>query len=172
MVEFKKLKDVFSYSEMDPWWEILGDISQDLERLEMELAEMREQRERLEEAGMYPGIPTESWQSRNGSETEYLRLIFPRGTPDIPAGSGGRKRLYIGCDPAKIEEARRMVANREQWEGVDREVAKLEHFLDMRKARLEGVAWDLARYQVPDLGTEGAQQPAPGVPKEEAADGI
>lgn len=91
--------------EMDPWWELLGDIAQDIERLEGELADMRLESQVLEKAGMYPGIPSESWQSRNGKGS-YLRMIFPRRTPGMP------RKLYVGCKEEAVAEARQLAARR------------------------------------------------------------
>lgn len=163
MVEFKKIRDVFAYSEMDPWWAVLGDISQDLERLEIGLAEMRERRERLEVAGMYPAVPTESWETRNGSETKYLRMVFGR---DRPAGWSRKK--YVGCKPEAILEARRLASNREKWKRLDREVGALERFLLNMRVNLSQTADRLARYRLSeDLGTVGADQVDRSVPKEE-----
>jgi hypothetical protein len=145
-------------AEMDLWWELLGDISQDLERLEGELANRRMESQALEKAGMYPAIPTESWQPRNG-KGNYLRMVFPRGTPGV------QRKEYVGNKPEAITEARRLAANRRRWEELERASTQVEAFLGGIRYELGTIAGRLARYQVPDLGTPAGLVSAGDVPK-------
>ena len=79
----------------------------------------------LANEGMYTFAepPLELWESRNGGEAKYLRLRFhetPAHPPhiDIPRpfdGPNGQRQIYIGADPARIAEARRLIANRAAW---------------------------------------------------------
>ena len=79
----------------------------------------------LADQGMYcfAEDPLEIWETRNGSEPKYLRLRFhetPRHCPyiDVPTpydGPHGQRQIYIGADPQRIAEARRLIANRNQW---------------------------------------------------------
>jgi hypothetical protein len=165
------------------WLELLRQIRDEMVRLESALAGMRLQMERLEEAGMYPAVPSESWESRSNSthgEARYLRLVFPSRAP-------GPRKVYVGCDPAKITEARKRASNRRAWEWLDREATRLDRFLRMQRAGLERVAREVSRYEVKEwlsaelstdlgsglngLGTVGAGAQPAGVTKEEGDDG-
>ena len=128
--------------QMDHWWEMLGDIAQDLERLEGDLADLQKECQRLEKAGMYPAVPTESWEGRNGGETKYLRMIFPKSTPGV------RRKEYIGCKRSAIAEARRLATNRQRWEELDRAKIQLERFLRIIRNELARIAERAAYYRV------------------------
>lgn len=140
------------------WGEILGDILQDLERLEGELAAMRLECQALEKAGMYPGIPSESWQSRNG-KGNYLRMVFPRKTVGMP------RKLYVGNKPEAVAEARQLAARRHRWEQLEKGMTRVEGFLRGIRVDLSRLADWLARYQVPDLGITVGLASAGDVPK-------
>ena len=69
----------------------------------------------LEQKGMYPAVPHFQWQTRGG-DGQYLYCIFRQNGNGEYTGPGGKRKLYIGADEAKIKEAKRMTANRENWE--------------------------------------------------------
>lgn len=69
----------------------------------------------LEAAGMYPAVPTEQWQRRNGNG-EYLYMIFRKGKNGEYQGPDGKRKVYIGCKAEAIGEARRLAANRRKYE--------------------------------------------------------
>lgn len=117
----------------DVWGGIMGDILQDLERLEGELLDMREESQKLEKAGMYPAVPSESWQPRNGKGS-YLRMVFPRGTPGMP------RKLYIGNKPEAVAEARQLKARRVRWEELNEAIRNIESFLKRIRWELAGIA--------------------------------
>lgn len=126
----------------DMWGEILlGDILQDLERLEGELLAMREESQELEKMGMYPAVPSESWQPRNGKGS-YLRMIMPRGTPGVP------RKLYVGNKPEKIAEARRLAARRQRWEELAKAIKNAEYFLNGIRVELSGISRRVERMAV------------------------
>lgn len=148
------------------WAGLLSEIMEELARLECGLADMKLECLRLEEAGMWPAVPTESWEGRNGGDKVYLRLVFPRRT-----SPSGQRKVYIGRDPARIAHAHRKSANRQRWEKLEGGISRLERHLSVAKSTLGRVAEQLARYQLPDLGTPAAPaRPAP-VPKVEAEHG-
>jgi len=115
------------------WGEILGDILQELERLEGDLLDMRQESQELEKSGMYPAIPSESWQPRNGKGS-YLWMIFPRGTSDMP------RMLYIGNKPEAVTKARQFAARRRRWEELDRAIKEVRYFLNGIRVELAGIA--------------------------------
>lgn len=95
----------------------LLEIHTGIEAAQAHLARLRQAMDALEEAGMYPAIPTEQWQGRNGSEPVYLYMIFRfdhrRGGY---TGPDSKRKVYVGNKPARIAEARRLAKNREIWE--------------------------------------------------------
>lgn len=139
--------------KMVEWSGLLGDIERQVVHLEYCLAGMRGTMARLEEAGMYPAVPSFTWEARENDGYEqkrYLRLIFPSRTPGIA------RKVYVGCKAEKVAEAKRLTRNRQVWEQLDREATRLERFLRMQRASLERVAREVAGYRLPeDLVTEG-----------------
>lgn len=101
---------------------------------------MREQMEGLEKAGMYPAVPTEQWQARNGSANRYLYMLF-RYSVVMGGYSGpdGKRKVYVGCKDERILEARRLVENRVHWEGVDGEMKRLRYWVKRFRRDLEGL---------------------------------
>lgn len=153
---------------LQDWADILTGIMEQVARLERALSAIQRDMAELEVAGMYAAVPTESWESRSNTdhgEARYLRMLFPNGV--LP---GGRRKLYVGCDPAKIRKARKLAGNRRRWEALEAERQRLERFLRMVRSSVGGVAGQVSGYRIPDelrleLGTPAAPGGAPSVPK-------
>ena len=133
------------------WADLLMAIMEDLARLESGLLAIKLEQARLEAAGMYPAVPTESWEARNGGEARYLRMVFPMG-----ALEEGRK-IYVGCDPLRIEEAQCMATRRVRWERLEVERGRLEQALGSLRWILEREAQRANMQPLPEeLGLEPA----------------
>jgi len=89
--------------------------------LESELAE-------LEQTGMYPSVPSEQWQTRNGSG-EYLYMLFHTDRDGNYQGPDGKRKIYVGNKPERIEEARRLAANRVLYEQKRRSYDRLREWI-------------------------------------------
>jgi hypothetical protein len=110
------------------------------------LKRLRQTMARLQQEGMYDAVPTESWQDRGGAG-QYLYHYFPMDR----LGSGylgpdGKKKHYVGSDPARIAEARRLADNRRRYEDLAAAADRLEQWLTWRRqdlATLTGhaIAW-------------------------------
>jgi hypothetical protein len=74
-----------------------------------------EHRAALEQMPMYPAIPTEQWQKRNG-KGDYLYLIFKQDRNGQFLGPNGKRKVYVGNKPERIAEARELVSNRREYE--------------------------------------------------------
>ncbi len=98
-----------------------------LDEAAVRLRGLKEEMEGLEKSGMYPAVPTEQWQSRNGSGRRYLYMLFrySRAMGGY-SGPGGKRKVYVGCKEERIAEARRLVENRLRWEEVEKEVRRVE----------------------------------------------
>jgi len=84
----------------------------------------------LKAAGMYAELPSrEAFESRNGSAPIYLYHYFPQGRDGDYLGPGGKRKVYVGCDPKRIAEARRLVENRKRWVQLQRERTQLSYEL-------------------------------------------
>jgi hypothetical protein len=112
-----------------------------------ELAAAREHREqltlemrRIAAAGMYQAVPTEQWQSRGGGEAKYLYMLFRSNSQGEYYGPAGRRKLYVGADPAKIAEARRLAANRQRWEQIAEVKDRLRIWIDQQERKIEQIA--------------------------------
>lgn len=101
------------------------------------LTEILEAMQLLQGAGMYPAIPHFQWQRREEmGEAKYLYLIFRQNSDGSHQGPDGRKKIYIGADPANIEEAKRLVRNRERWEQLGQQSIKLRGWITITEKRL------------------------------------
>lgn len=89
----------------------------------------------LEQAGMYPAVPHFQWQDRNG-DGKYLYLIFRQNGDGSHTGPDGKKKVYIGSNEDKIEEARRLVKNREAWEKLHAQQTDLARWIRMCESKL------------------------------------
>lgn len=82
----------------------------------------------LESLAMYPAVPSEQWQHRNGSG-QYLYMIFRRGDNGAYQGPDGRRKVYVGNKPARIAEARDMARRRAEYEDTLRRYDKLRNWI-------------------------------------------
>ena len=99
--------------------ELLTQIDAEIVQAEQHAVLIRQKMSELEQAGMYPAVPTERWK-----DDRYLYLYFAH--PPNGLHLDAKQRLYVGADPARIEEARRLVKNRRVWE----ELLQLARWLD------------------------------------------
>lgn len=132
---------------------LLLKIGQEYRAAEQCLAEIQAEMSETEAAGMYPAIPTERWK-----DNRYLYMYFNDRPPDLSLDAKGR--LYIGADPARIAEARRLVANRIEWEALNRIATYLQGYLRLRQ---EGVKHE---YDLAVLWREGVLRLEPGAAKQ------
>jgi len=84
---------------------------------------------------MYPAIPAESWQDRNG-KGRYLYMLFPSNGNGAYTGPDGKRKLYVGNKPERIEAARRLAANRRRYEELQRARRNLRYWIDARNRML------------------------------------
>jgi len=89
----------------------LGENRGRLREIEVEVA-------RLEKLGVYDAVPSESWESRNGGEKRYLRLVFP-------VDGAGRAKEYVGADPDKVEDAREKTRRTRMLLGLEAEARRI-----------------------------------------------
>lgn len=99
----------------------------------------------LEQAGMYPAIPHFQFQERNGSG-EYLYLLFRQNHDGSYTGPGGKRKLYIGADPKKQDEARRLTHRREIWEELKTAKTQLEAWMVINKAKIIRIEAEISRF--------------------------
>lgn len=99
----------------------LGSIGSSIRAVSKYLLEVEASMRTLEQAGMYPQIPTERWKDET-----YLYMYFSdrlSATRRDASAHGltldSKGRLYIGRDPVKIEEARRLAENRRRWGALE-----------------------------------------------------
>jgi hypothetical protein len=162
----KTISDPDQGGAVTKWADLLMGIMEDLARLESGLVAIKLEQARLEERGMYPAVPSESWESRNGGEARYLRMVFPMGSLE----NGGRK-LYVGADPARIRAAQDKATRRLRWERLEVERGRLERMLRSLRLDLERDAQRAGGYVIPqalglDLGTGAAPPGGDSVTKE------
>jgi hypothetical protein len=116
----------------------------------------------LAAAGMYPAVPTEQVQARNG-RGQYLYMLFRRNEDGSYQGPGGRRKVYIGCDAERIAEARRLAENRKKYEVLLRMARDLEEWLEVHHDQVGELSIRCERWPWIDLlGLHPAEPPSNG----------
>jgi DNA repair exonuclease SbcCD ATPase subunit len=151
----------------------LIEIQEGIKAAEAHLETLNQAMTRLEDAGMYPAVPTEQWQSRNDSPPIYLYMIFRfdhrRGGY---AGPAGKRKVYVGNKEERIAEARRLAKNRRLWEQLRRTASQLKTWLssterDIENLRRQAGNWphlDAGLWEQLELGQPGQLISPPGGP--------
>ncbi|MCD4739486.1 MAG: hypothetical protein K8R89_09565 [Anaerolineae bacterium] len=80
---------------------------------------------------MYPAIPAESWQDRNG-KGKYLYMLFLSNQHGGYSGPDGKRKIYIGNKLDRIEAARQLAENRRRYEELQRARRELVAWIDRR----------------------------------------
>lgn len=146
----------------------LDTISEEIDLAKAHLADLHLHLTRLDQAGMYPAVPVrEAWETKANSSKEYMYHYF--GLADdgsAYAGPDGKRKLYIGNDPDRVKEARRLATNREEYERTQAIIWDLEHWLrrfgvDLNRLAADAGHWPRHRYQY-NLGPLDAAGVAPG----------
>lgn len=101
------------------------------------LADIKERMNELAEAGMYPAVPSESWEEKSNTDNLYLYMRFPKNyNGSGHMGPGGRRRLYIGRDREKVYTARMKAARRKRWEQLKQKRDHLQRWINDRQTTL------------------------------------
>ena len=94
----------------------------------------------LQQAGMFENgvLPNFQWQARNGSaEKKYLYLMFHTAGDGVYTGPDGKRKVYLGCDEAKIADVRRLESNTKLWRGIRDKSIELRAWINSRLHDLE-----------------------------------
>jgi len=101
------------------WHDALDTIRDELSTALAHLVDLHQALGKIEAAGMYPALPTEQWQARGDSgEARYLYMLFRKNAEGTYQGPGGKRKLYVGADPGRQAEARRLAENRRRWRAI------------------------------------------------------
>lgn len=128
---------------METYQDELTAINAALDAAECHRGELARKMAALELAGMYPAIPAEQWQDRGGAG-QYLYMIFRLGPDGQYLGPDGKRKVYVGNDPARIAEARRLAENRRRWEVAQQARQELERWIADRRQDLKDLGLSVA----------------------------
>jgi hypothetical protein len=132
--------------------ERLEGISKLLDSLEAHADAIQKLLTGLEAEGMYPAIPTESFQKRNGSDTNYLYMMFGRSRrTGLYEGPEGKRKLYVGCKPNAIETARQLVENRRLFDQLTAHRKQIYWKIERTDSDLANIHRTLDHYTLIDL---------------------
>lgn len=106
--------------------DLLDEIRDKIIALDQRIATIDQEMEALVKQGVFDQIPSKSWETRNGGDTKYLRLIFP-------TVNHKRRKQYVGCDPIKIEAAQAQIERTGHGNRLQAERRQLHQHL--RRAR-------------------------------------
>ena len=96
---------------------------------------------------MYPARSIESWQGRGGTE-RYLYMLFQSNGNAGYLGPGGKRKIYVGNKPDRIEAARGLAANRRRYDGLQRARRNLGYWIGKQNRALRG---QLLEYPYPSF---------------------
>jgi hypothetical protein len=106
----------------------------------------------IEDAGMWPAVPGESWETRRQNpDWQYLRLRWHQDADGRWDGPHGRRTTYIGSDPDRVALAQAWIRNRRRWERLERERHRLWTWLNLQAAELRQIAARADSYPGADL---------------------
>jgi len=94
---------------------------------------------RLEQDGMYPAVPTEQWQNRDG-KGNYLYHLFTMDHEGKYTGPEGKRKVYVGNKPDRIEAARHLATNRARYESLAQTHRRLDSWIYMRLLDIDRLA--------------------------------
>lgn len=125
--------------------QLLQTIAANLETAQKHLDDIHQEIEHLAVIGMYPSLPTEQWQNRGGAG-QYLYMLFRQDRNGQYTGPDGKRKLYVGADPVKIAEARRLAKNRRRYEELCEAARQVEQWLKSQEYQIERLAKDSGRW--------------------------
>ena len=139
---------------------ILAKIANELQGAQLHLIAIQDTLATLESAGMYPAVPRLAWEQKNG-QGEYLYLYFKvkpynRGHE----GPDGKRKVYIGIDPAKQADALRQVENRRRWETLKEAERRLMGQIARAERDIGHVLQVFLQWSKVELGNLGPADPA------------
>lgn len=125
--------------------ETLSAASENIHAAEAYLQELMLAAHAIEKAGMYPSVPSEQWQTREGSG-QYLYMLFKTDRNGNYQGPDGARKIYVGNKQDKIDDARRMAVNRDRYESITRCIEDLTSYLRRQKFNVQRLQIDTADY--------------------------
>ena len=125
-------------------------ILTNLAAAEQHRAQVQAAMRRLRDAGMYPSVPTEQWQDRDGRGS-YLYMCFPYNSERY-RGPNGKRKVYIGCRPERVREARRKAWNRREYELLASHLDVLTRWISKTTLELTNLAHRSGVWPEVDLG--------------------
>jgi len=128
------------------YMEHLGKIRVGMEKAHVHRTQIRRRMNQIEREGMYPAVPREQWQARNGGEARYLYMLFRMNPDGSYQGPDGKRKVYVGADPRKQAEARRLAANRRRWEELNTVLQNLNAWLTRLTRELAEMATWIDHY--------------------------
>ena len=139
--------------------ETLNAISINIREAEQYGRELFLAAEEIKSAGMYPAVPSEQWQDRNG-DGQYLYMIFKTDGNGIYQGPNRARKVYVGNKADRIAEARRLAENRRRYEVITATLDQIHNWLrsakfDVMRAHASTNGCPRAKcYLHPNIGAE------------------
>jgi hypothetical protein len=100
---------------------------------------IRHETTKLKRYGIYPSVPIEQWRNHHG-RPRFLYMLFRRDpASDRHLGPDGRRKLYIGCDKARIAEARATVMRTRVYERLFQRISGIERLIRKYQQGLEHI---------------------------------
>ena len=99
---------------LEQCWPLTIELQEALTAQQHRAAAISAEMDSLIETGVFDAIPSESWESRNGNQNNYLRLVYP-------TSGGKRRRDYVGSNVTKIKEARAKINRTQRLHDLQRE---------------------------------------------------
>ena len=101
----------------------------------------------------YPQRPNFQWQDR-GAENKYLYLTFRQTDTGGYGGPDGRRKIYIGNNPEKIERARQRAINTINYQRMSDALRRLDVFILSTEWEMEKMERDAKHILTQSTGYE------------------
>ena len=113
---------------------LAGALPELIRALDAEIEKISGRMAELDSAGLI--YATEHWRKGSDGNPKYFYLLYPQ-QPGEP-----RRREYVGCDTAKIEDARAGIQRAKEYDELAAHMAALAG----RVQRVQGALCDACRY--------------------------
>lgn len=114
--------------------DMLRKINAEIEKAKEEVGEIEAEQAGLIELGMYQQVPRVEWQSRNGSDANYMYLVFTMDQNGKYPSPKGKRKQYIGANYRKQQHAAVKIDRRQRWERLERKRIELERWASRKNA--------------------------------------
>lgn len=120
---------------------IVDEITANLDIARRKRSTLTDELEALQSAGIYHPAPRQDWQERESGN--YLYLHFGTDRNGQYLGPGGKRKVYVGNKPQKIETHLAMIERGRVWADTRQTIRHLTNHISATSERLDWLSSQL-----------------------------